>query len=74
MEINLEFEKEKEESIINVAYELIELVEKDSAKNGVTQDHILAIICFERSILYKGKGSLLMEAWLNKGLRLAISV
>lgn len=71
--INLPFDKAKEESIINVAYELIELVEKHSVENGVTQDHILAIFCLEHSILYKGKGHLLMEAWVNTGYQYAES-
>lgn len=49
--INLPFDKAKEESIINIAYELIELLEEHSVENGITQDHILAIVCLEYSIL-----------------------
>ena len=50
-EINHSFDKVKEKSIIEVAFELIEMVEEHGVENAITQDHIMAIFCLERSII-----------------------
>lgn len=72
-EIKQLFNQASEKSIITVAFELIEMVESHGVENKIRQDHIIALFCLERSVLYKNKGKLFMEAWLNAGYEYAES-